>query len=385
MVLLLLVSIDSVEGAKKKKQASTTQDADVAAAPKDTGAYRGSGATSTTTPTTPPPTDAAAQKAEQRKAELARKRADKEASRRAAALKQAKLRANQLALRRAQKTSRDSKARATLRQRAEDLAQKKRKADTPEMRRKGHEKLQTLLKRTAESSTRMISFDTTQYHRYVSEGPRPYFLMLVYTALSAQHNCHYCHVANQALIPVAQAHYERNQQQIALVLSSNTTADLADSQLPVFFVNVDMGRNPELFKELKFNQAPYMVLAPPRLGTKTLKPLDFIRTLPQKYRFNLQASMSAGDFQGFVNKLAGCHVQLDAAKPGFLDLLFSLVVLFALAFVGFKYGYDILMKLRELRGVRFLALAAGLGLYCWCIAGGMYNVITTKGKQYEWV
>ncbi len=165
-------------------------------------------------------------------------------------------------------------------------------------------------------------------------------------------------MANDALVPVAQAHYERNKDLVAHVLASNSTADLPDSSLPVFYATVDMARNSELFKELKFSNAPNLFLAPPRLSTSTLKTADFVRTLPQKYRFNLQASMSANDFNSFTNKLASCHVQLDAVKPGLVELLTTLVVLSLIAGAGFKYGQSTSVQKRCAQKARMEGVAS---------------------------
>ena len=171
-------------------------------------------------------------------------------------------------------------------------------------------------------------------------------------------------MANDALIPVAQSHYDRSKELTARILASNSTADLTDSDLPVFYANVDMARCGDVFKELKFNSAPYMILAPPRFGTTTQKSNAFLGSLAPRYRFNLQASMAPSDFNNFVNKLVGpgVRVELDTPKPGFVDLIVTLVVLCVLGFLTVKYGWDILSKVREMRGIRSLALMVGLGL-----------------------
>lgn len=327
-----------------------------------------------------PPVDAASAEALRRKQELQRKREEKLSAARAAALEKAQHRNRMLRNQRIAKDKRVATSAMAAKAKAEALIAKKRAADTPEVRAKGHSKLRWLLKETSRSSSRILQFTTEQYHQYVSEGPRPYYLLLQYTALSPQYNCPYCHMANQAIIPVAQAHFPRMQEKTQKVLQSNSTADIEESELPVFFANVDMGRCSDLFKELKFTSAPYMVLAPPRLATTRLKPMEFLAKLEQKYRFNLQASMKPEDFTSFVNKLAGIHVQLDAVKPGFMDLLVPLLVLAGLAVIGFKFGAQILMVLREFKQARFCMLLIGCGVYCWCISGGMYNVSGRREK-----
>lgn len=390
-VLLLLVSLQSVEAKKannKNNNKATAQPTGAAAAA--AGGYSAAAAAAAAGSATPTPAAAAAAAAPsaetaaarelaakqlKRKEELARKREEKRAAAQAVSLRAARLRNNQLRQRRLQKAARDAKAAAAAKARADDLVAKKRAADTPDIRRRGHEKLRWLLAQSAASRSRLINIDTPNYNAMVNEGPRPYHLMLVYTALSSAHSCHYCHMANDALVPVAQAHFERSRGQVAHVLAANSTADIDHADLPVFFVNVDMARNGELFKELRFTSAPYMLLAPPRLGTATLKPNDFLKSLAPRYRFNLQASMAPADFNSFVNKLVGCHVQLDDVKPGLTDLIGALVVLGALGFVGVRFGADIIATLRSFRGVKAFAMVAGLALYCWSISGGFYNIL----------
>ena len=383
VVLLLLVSVSSVDAAKKKKEAKKNDAATSGSAPA-TGGYTAAAAASAGAGTATPKVDAAAtatetpaarelrEKQESRRLELAAKRAAKRAALKASNAKAAQKRNYALAQKRAQKRISAAKAKSLAKSKSDELLAKKRAADTPEIRRKGHRKVEWLVSQSAKSSTRIINFDSLAYHTYVNEGPRPYFLMIVYTALTASHNCPYCHMANDALVPVAQAHWSRTQTLASHLLSANSTADIPESDLPVFYVNVDMARCADIFKELKFTSAPYMILAPPRLGTNTLKSNVFLGTLPQKYRFNLQASMQPSDFNNFIHKLTGAseRVEIGAAKPGVVELLLMLSVLGSLAFVGVRYGSVILLGLRSWRGVKSFALMGGLALYCWCISGG---------------
>jgi len=313
--------------------------------------------------------------------ELQRKRQAKRDAARAASLRAAQQRNKASAQRRAAKKARQAKAETAAKQRAEAIAAKKRKADTPEMRRRSQEKLRALLSLAGKSSTRIINFDSAAFQSFVNEGPRPYHLVLTFTALTSQHSCPYCHMVQAGMAPTAIAHYGRSKEVVSHVLSGGTSpADLNEDELPVFFANIDMARNGPLFKEVGFNSAPYVVLAPPRLGTTTQKSSEFMKALPQKYRFNLQQSMSSSDFVSFVGKCTQIYVNVETAKPGFMDLLFSLLILALIAFVGIKYGPSIIVSARQVRSVRTLLLIGGCALYCWCISGGMYNII--RGTQF---
>lgn len=391
VVLALLLSVESVDAAKKKKKSQKKAEVVTETPAAATGGYTATPAATISVPTptptpvptpaaVPTPTPAAAPTAEEirdaaAKAEIARKRAEKRAAALLISTKAARARNAGLAQRRKAKVARLSRSRAAAKVRAEELVAKKRAADTPEIRSKGHDKLRWLAAQAAKSSTHMISMDASNFHKYVNEGPRPYFLMLQFTALTSSHNCHYCHLANAAIMPVAAAHYERTKAQTEFVLASNSTADIADADLPVFFVNIEMARNGELFKELKLQSAPNMMLAPPRLSTNTLRGFDFIKTLPGRYRFNLQASMQPSDFGSFINKNARINLPLDAPKPTFMELLSTLIVLGLIAVAGLRWGLTILLKVREFKGIKWFILIVGCGLYCWCIGGGMYNII----------
>lgn len=136
-----------------------------------------------------------------------------------------------------------------------------------------------------------------------------------------------------------------------------------------------MAKNQKLFEEMSFNSAPMMVLAPPRLASSPIKTNDFLKKLPPKYRFNLQSSMQPNDFASFVNKLAGCHVELNSAPASTGDLILVSLGLIGMSVAAWRFGYDILMFLRGAEGIRFPIVVGGWLFYAWCISGGMYNII----------
>ncbi len=183
LVILLLVSIDGVDAAKKKKGSKKAAAAAVAAERASVDASQNAAPVSATEvkatidathaepepvqqELTPAEVEAAAARLKRRR-EAVKKRREKKALATAAALRTAKARNAASAARRAAKVARNAKAAVAAKARADELVAKKRAADTPEIRRRGHEKLRWLLSQSAKTGSRIIAFDTAAYNAYV--------------------------------------------------------------------------------------------------------------------------------------------------------------------------------------------------------------------------
>jgi hypothetical protein len=110
-------------------------------------------------------------------------------------------------------------------------------AAAPELREKGIEKIKFLDKETSRSSNKIINIDSAGYNNYILDGYRPYYVYLVYTALTSANNCPLCKDADRAASYVAQAHYELRKKQLL-----EQKHDV-DQDLPVYFINVDVAKH----------------------------------------------------------------------------------------------------------------------------------------------
>lgn len=245
------------------------------------------------------------------------------------------------------------------------------------------EKLRWMHEATEASSTRMIEFDTPSFMKYANEGPRPYHLFVVFTALTAEYRCPHCHQADAEYVPVAQAAWAQRQR---LGLNQLPAANASVSELldaehkPVFFAIVDIARNRELFQRLNTNQVPLIVILPPALTPKSTAPYftshpieRFLPALPMRSRFIMVTQhFSRYDFVNFISQRTGVIIDNLVSSPfRFGDVILGALILGALATGAFMMRKQI-MKLRDHRE---LAVFASWFAYFLFVGGMMYNHI----------
>jgi len=185
------------------------------------------------------------------------------------------------------------------------IAKKKIADDTPENRQRGESKLRWLQQQSDATSTHIISLDTEAYKEYVNSGPRPYWLFVEYTALHPSARCSICHMMRDVVQPVAQAYYLRREAIKAKILSKGET------YYPIFFVEVDVSRNRELFGQLELTSAPLVSLIPPKEDNQAEKINKLLNKL-KKYRFTaISPTMTTQDIGDFVYKLSGLEAELE--------------------------------------------------------------------------
>lgn len=252
-------------------------------------------------------------------------------------------------------------------------------------RRKGIQKLESLLRHTANQP--IYSVSPNEYIRYINDQPRPYWTLVSLTALSAINQCTQCIQANDALRPVAKAYSEQHNNHYNI---SNNIFDndvYSNNDIPVFFLNVDVQRNSDIFKELKLQHAPVILLLPPTLSDKQRKVSSLLNSVPSKYKFNtLTGKFSPQDFEQFIKRHTGINdinVVVENVQPGFTDIIIPLLSLIGVSIAVF-YNWNKLISLQQNKNIRSVSLVCCWLFYMYCVSGGMYNSIRgTLWAEYD--
>ena len=258
---------------------------------------------------------------------------------------------------------------------------------TNTMKRKGLQKLDTLLQETRPSP--LYSVTSNQFMSLIHDPPRPYWLFVSLTALSSMNQCAMCVQANDVLKPVAKAYAEQHTQRFNMSRNLYDTLDTyVNNDIPLFFLNVDVQRNGEVFKELKLQHAPVMVLLPPTVSDKSRKLASFLNNVPSKYKFNtMVGKFETRDFTQFIQRqtgITGVTVSAsDDVQPSLLDAVIPLSVLTFIGVIVYM-NWDQLLALRGYSGMSMIAQVAAWMFYMYCISGGMYNSIRgTIWAEYD--
>lgn len=247
------------------------------------------------------------------------------------------------------------------------------------IKRKGLQKLQTLLTET--KSIPLYSVSSNQFMSLIHDGPRPYWTLVSLTALNSINNCQQCVIVNELIKPVADA-YNRQYNQYYDMNNNiyNKLDNYTNNDIPIFFLNVDVSRNQQIFNELNLKHAPVLVLLPPTLSDKTKKLSKFLDVIPSKYKLNtLSSTPSLNDIIAFISRHTGINtVNVDSGvlekQPTFMDAIIPLTALILLGVVIF-YKYNTLLQLRDYSYMSSILQVGGWIFYMYCMSGGMYNSI----------
>jgi len=148
--------------------------------------------------------------------------------------------------------------------------------------------------------------------------------------------------------------------------------------MPIFFVEVDVVRNREVFDKLQINSAPIVALVPPKLPDKAEKLNQFLNKLPLKYRFTaLTPTLTGDELNVWIGKVTGVIIPMQEGSVPYEVAGLLLVVLVGLGFVAFTFHAFILTIIRANRYLMMFGLWMA---YLFCMSGGMYNYI----RQTQW-
>lgn len=288
-----------------------------------------------------------------------------------------------------QARTKNAKLAATRRERAKKIQfnkdkaiieqEKAKKARTatqqPELKSKMLEKLKFMQTEAARGHNHMIQLTADTFKQFVVDGPRPYNVLTVFTALTHEYRCDYCHDAHKAMIPVSESLFKHWR---SLATTTNTTFLDPEDEKPLFIAIVDIARNKDIFQRLQLNTAPVICIQPSTYSTKVYGNVNgFLNQIPQNKKFiQTSARFTPNDFTTFVHKALGISVATES-KPPVQELVVVLLLILA-GCVCLYFFRDLLIKLRT---QTTLMIFVSWIAYIFCTAGGMYNIIA--GTQFN--
>ena len=175
-------------------------------------------------------------------------------------------------------------------------------------------KLNFMKEKAKKRNDHIIKLSTKEYIEYVNNTPRPYYVFMIYTALTKSNNCKMCHIAHAAYKPLAKAYFD-DYSELAEQMNNNidnNKMDRADGvQKPIFYAYVDIKTSRELWQTLQLKSAPVMVLIPPSLTNNQPNPSYFLNKIPAKYKFNVMSrTIESSDINQHIRKLTNIDVQI---------------------------------------------------------------------------
>lgn len=270
-----------------------------------------------------------------------------------------KLKRERVAKRRAARAKRLSEATASLRKAAAVASRargggRKMKAA---VRAEAEEKLRWLSKRMERAKTNVIEVSSGEYVEYVNNAPRMHWSFVVYTARDGRYRCPLCREAHGKVLRLAQ--------------SLNYTAEQ-----PTFVIEVDIGRNKDIFDQIGLKHAPMIALVPPSSGTRKPKVSTLFNKLPEKYKSNVNPQTTADDFRKLVQRHSKQDVELVEEAVDYGNLFVLALMIGGIGAVLYLKGGE-LHRLREVKLPYFVSACA---VFVWLSGGGMYNII--RGTQF---
>eukprot|EP00466_Bigelowiella_natans_P005702 jgi/Bigna1/138803/aug1.46_g13511 len=209
-------------------------------------------------------------------------------------------------------------------------------------------KLSNMHKRSEADANGIVHLDSREYKRYINDGPRGYYTMVVYTALDEEFQCSICQSMNKEMIKLSQA------------------MNLSKLDPPVFIASVDYKDNAHVFQTLQFRHVPIVVLVPPTNTTRKPKLMDFYRKIPQQYRLMSTGRLAAQDFANFIAKNAPAVGELNIPQPTpkvYKYVGLSIVIIAVLYLLVSSLIFKNICKYQEYKLPYFTLV---LVFYAWC-------------------
>ena len=165
-------------------------------------------------------------------------------------------------------------------------------------------------------------------------SPRPFWLFVVFTALGDQYTCSICKGVEPEIKKLAKLYYQDRRRiererkangtytEEALPISPDPDAPIwsaeAKRSMPIFFVQVDIEHNREVFRALGMQSAPTMILLPPTAAGSPAPLPALISSLPSRNKFQMtKQDISAVELNDWIGKVVGQSVSLTQARePG---------------------------------------------------------------------
>jgi len=210
-----------------------------------------------------------------------------------------------------------------------------------------------------------IDISGSDFEKFITRGPRPYFSLLILTALSSG-NCAPCEQLNPALEELGRI-VEDQRSKIPRsdgVFSSGEHSD-------VFVVNADFANNRNAFQKLGLSTAPQLVLVPPTKSKKEIPLSKFFKSIPTKYQYSLTQGRSAEEIGNWISstaKISWLEFGSKLELPPIQYMVAAVVVIPVML-------YSMRKVIDKLRRSMMIYAVASMVVYTFVIGGGMFSSI----------
>lgn len=205
-------------------------------------------------------------------------------------------------------------------------------------------------------SSGMVKLNTTGYYHYVVDEPRPYILVVYFTADVAKFKCQQCETI-QALL-----------QQVIYSYKESETEKASDdfSHVPVFFAEMEYTpETQEIFQKHEFMSAPNLFVSKPN---SVINGKVFSVKKEDMWEFNMGSEVHAYKLLEFINNRSGRDIEMKTPP---LEAL-MMVVYMGLMIVALSV---IVYRLKGLLLVPYMWLFGSVLIYFICISGVVYDII----------
>lgn len=168
-------------------------------------------------------------------------------------------------------------------------------AITDQILNTAQKKLDAITKKSAEASSRgLVDISGSDFEKFITRGPRPYFCLVILTALSSG-NCQPCEQLNPSIESLS-ALIEDQRHKIPRDIDLYSDNENVD----VFVFNADFANNRAVFQKLGLSTAPTVVMIPPSKSKKEIPLGKFFKSIPTKYQYSLTSGRSAEEIGKWI-------------------------------------------------------------------------------------
>jgi len=219
-------------------------------------------------------------------------------------------------------------------------------------------KLSYMTKKAQSATDSIISLNGKEYVKYINNGPRSYYTMLVYTALGSEYKCSICHHVHKEMTKLSKA------------------VNFSQFDPPIFLAYIDYEGASKVFQELQFRHIPEVVLVPPTNNTKKLPLLTMFNKIPGQYKLRSAGRTTVDDLANMImSNSPATDINIPKPTPKVYKYVgLAAVSLIALYLLVTGLCFKNVFKYREYRTPYLLLV---LVFYAWCAGAGMYNIIRT--------
>ncbi|CAG9323704.1 unnamed protein product [Blepharisma stoltei] len=213
------------------------------------------------------------------------------------------------------------------------------------------------LRALSSASQGMIRLNTTGYYHYIVDSPRPYIVVVYFTADVTKFKCLQCEQIHGLLDQVIYSYK---------TAGAESNSD-DPTQLPVFFAEIEyLTETQEIFQKHEFMSAPNLFVSKPKNILNNGKTFTVKRE--DMWEFNMGSDAHAYKLLEFINNRSGRNIQMQTPVLQSLMMFIYMVAIFL--FIA-----TLVYKLKDLLLVPYMWLFGSILVYFVCISGVVYDII----------